>query len=149
MKLSEVTVKISSVTAELDDAGLVAGEEERNDTRAVGYLHIYDDGRYLLTYAEEGEGGKLTTEIAVTGRKVTVSRKGAIESSMEFEEGREHHSVYSIPPYRFDAVIETKRINLELSDQKSRIELHYNMKIGGATRSARMKIWILPNTSRA
>jgi uncharacterized beta-barrel protein YwiB (DUF1934 family) len=46
-------------------------------------------------------------------------------------------------------VIETKRINLELSDQKSRIELHYNMKIGGATRSARMKIWILPNTSHA
>ena len=149
MKISEVNVKISSVTAELDDAGLVMGEEERTESRADGFLHIYDDGRYLLTYAESGEGGDVTTEISVKDKRVTVSRKGAIESSMEFEEGLEHRSIYSIPPYRFDAVTETKRVRLELSDAKSRIELLYIMKIGGAARSARMKIWILPNTSHA
>ena len=149
MRISEVTVKVSSVIEELDDSGLVVGESERTETKAIGYLHIYDDGRYLLTYTESGEGGTVTTEICVTGRRVTVSRKGSIVSSMEFEEGRSHKSVYSIPPYRFDATILAKRVNLELSDHKSRIELHYNMEIGGAVRSARMKIWILPNTSHA
>ena len=149
MRLSEVTVKVSAVIEELDDAGLVIGESERTETKATGYLHIYDNGRYLLTYSESGEGGTVTTEIAVMGKRVTVSRKGAIESSMEFEEGLEHRSLYSIPPYRFDALIEAKRVNLELSELKSRIELHYNMKIGGAVRSARKKIWILPNISHA
>ena len=149
MKISEVTVKVSSVIEELDDAGLAVGESERTETKAIGYLHIYDDGRYLLTYTESGEGGTVTTEISVIGRRVTVSRRGSIESSMEFEEGRAHASVYSIPPYRFDALIEAKRVTLELSEHKSRIELHYNMKLGGATRSARMKIWILPNISHA
>ena len=149
MRISEVAVKVSSVIEELDDAGLVVGESERTETKAVGYLHIHDNGRYLLTYTESGEGGTVTTEINVVGKRVTVSRKGAIESSMEFEEGREHSSIYSIPPYRFDAAIEAKRVTLDLSEHKSRIELIYNMKIGGAVRSARMKIWILPNTSRA
>lgn len=149
MRISEVTVKVSSVIEELDDAGLAVGESERTETKATGYLHIYDDGRYLLTYTESGEGGTVTTEIEAVGRRVTVSRKGSIESSMKFEEGHEHTSVYTIPPYRFDAVIESKRVTLELSEHKSRIELHYNMKIGGATRSARMKIWILPNISHA
>ena len=149
MRLSEVTVKVSSIIEELDDAGLVVGESERTETKAIGYLHIYDDGRYLLTYTESGEGGTVTTEICVVGRRVTVSRKGSMESFMEFEEGHEHASVYSIPPYRFDAVIAAKRVTLELSEHKSRIELHYNMKIGGAERSARMKIWILPNISHA
>ena len=147
MKLSEVTIKVSSVIEEVDDAGIVVGEQERTETKATGYLHVFEDGKYLFTYSESGEGGTVTTEICAVGRRVTVKRNGSIESCMEFEEGKSHSSVYSIPPYRFDALIRTKRVNLDLSEHKSKIELYYNMEIGGAVRSARMKIWILPNTS--
>lgn len=149
MRLSEVTVRVSSVIEDLDRYGLSTGNEEKTETTSVGYLHIYDDGRTLVTYSESGEGGAVTTEILVSGRVVTVSRKGAIESSISFEEGKTHKSLYSIPPYRFDAEVKTKKVKLELYSEKGRIELCYNMRIGGEERAAKMKIWILPNSSLA
>ncbi len=148
MKLSEVTVKVTSIIENLDSYGLKDGEPERTESLSAGYYHIYDDGRRLVTYAENTDSGALTTEIEVFRGTVTVSRKGAIESRMEFAEGKTHTSVYSIPPYRFDAEVKTRRLVSELYDGKGRIELKYNMKIGGAEKSATMKIWILPNTSQ-
>ena len=92
MKLSEVTVKVTSVIENLDASGLVADEPERTETTAVGYLHVYENDTALVTYRESGEGGTVTTEIAVRGKTVTVSRKGAIESCMVFEEGKTHEA---------------------------------------------------------
>ncbi len=149
MRISEVTVKVSSTIENLDNYGLSDGEAEKTESLSLGYYHVYDDGRRLVTYIESGENGNVTTEIEVCGRAVTVSRGGAIESRMLFEEGKTDRSVYSIPPYRFDAEVRTRSVMLELSDEKGRIELKYNMKIGGAEKSARMKIWILPNISHA
>ena len=149
MKLSEVTVKVSSVIEDIDSVGLPAGNQEKTESSSVGYLHIYDDGRTLVTYAEKGEGGSVTTEILVSGNVVTVSRKGAIESSMRFEEGATHKSIYSIPPYRFDAEVKASKVKTELYPDKGRIELVYIMKVGGTERAARMKIWILPNSNLA
>lgn len=149
MKISQVTVKVSSVIEDIDSYGLSAGNEEKNESMSVGYLHIYDNGSALVTYSEKGEGGSVTTEVLVRGSSVTVSRKGAIESSISFEEGKVHKSIYSIPPYRFDAEVRTKRVKTEIYSEKGRIELHYIMKVGGSERAARMKIWILPNSSLA
>lgn len=149
MKLSQVTVKVSSVIEDIDSYGLRSGNEEKTESVSVGYLHIYDNGTSLVTYAEEGEGGKVTTEVLVSGRTVTVSRKGAIESAISFEEGKIHKSIYSIPPYRFDAEVKTSMVKTEIYSDKGRIELNYVMKVGGSERVARMKIWILPNSSLA
>ena len=147
MKLSEVTVRVSSVIE--DNENTASAEAEKNEISAVGYLHIYDDGRALVTYAESGEGGQVTTEILVSGKTVTVSRRGAIESSMRFEEGVTHKSIYSIPPYRFDAEVRASLVKTEIYSEKGRIELKYIMKVGGSERAAKMKIWILPNSSLA
>ncbi len=149
MKLTEVTVKVSSITTDIDYFGRLVGDEEKTETMTVGYLHIYDDGRALVTYAEKSEGGSVTTEISVSGKSVTVSRRGAIESSMRFEEGLVHRSVYSIPPYSFDAEVKAETVKAELYSEKGRIELKYIIKVGGSSRFAIMKIWILPNSSRA
>ncbi len=147
VKLSEVTVKVSSVIEDTDN--MTSAEAEKTETASVGYLHIYDDGKALVTYTESGEGGQVTTEILVSGKTVTVSRRGAIESSMRFEEGVTHKSLYSIPPYRFDAEVRASMVKAEIYSEKGRIELKYIMKVGGSQRAARMKIWILPNSSLA
>lgn len=147
MKLCEVTVKVSSVIENIEDNS--AQTAERNESVATGYLHDYGNGRYLVTYSENTDGGSLTTEISVSNNKVTVSRKGAIESLMSFEEGVCHSSVYSIPPYRFDTQVIPDKVSCRFIGEKGRIELLYKMRIGGQERSAGMKIWILPNSSHA
>ena len=137
----EVKVRIESHIDELDSAGLTMGEPERTETAAVGYFR-YDGGDVTLTYSEDGEGGHVSSEIDLHGDTVTVRRTGDIESEMRFKEGEEHRSLYSVPPYKFDVAVLAKRVRHELTEQGGRIDVLYNMTIGGANKSVRMKIWI-------
>lgn len=139
--LKRVNLKIESVIDNLDSAGLTEGESERNVSESVGSLLISGED-VRITYKEKTEGGESESEIICSGGGVTVRRRGAIESELYFKEAETHQSVYSVPPYKFDAEVKTRRVRIELSETGGRIDLFYNMKIGGAEKAARMKIWI-------
>lgn len=140
--ISKVRVKIESSIINVDESGLPDGEVEKNVSELDGFYR-FSDGSGFLNYTVEDEGGKCRTEVVCIGGAITVRRSGAIESEMYFSEGESHASIYSVPPYRFDTTVSTKRIRTELSPKGGRIDLFYNMKIGGADKSARMRIWIL------
>lgn len=142
--VKEAKIKISSVIENLDESGLSEGEAERSEICCEGFYH-YTDGDILITYTQKDNSCSAEAAIICKDATVTVSRRGAIESELRFEEGVTHSSLYSVPPYSFDASIYTKRIRKELSERGGTIDLHYNMKIGGVEKSARMKIWISTN----
>ena len=146
-KITEVKIKIESTIENLDSAGLVDGDIERNESQAVGFLR-YSDGDITLTYAEENEGGRAESEIICKDGCVCVKRRGAIESELYFEEGKSHSSLYSVPPYKFDATVTAQRVRISINEDGGRLDLLYNMKIGGAEKSARMKIWISPSSNQ-
>ena len=139
--IKKVRVKIESSIENLTPAGIPDGEPETSVSEAEGFYRFSDGG--FLNYTEENEGGKCRTEVTSIGGTVTVRRSGAIESEIRFTEGESHSSVYSIPPYRFDATVYTRKIRTDLNADGGKIDLFYNMKIGGADKSARMRIWIL------
>lgn len=139
--INEVNIKIESTIENLDAAGLPEGDVERNTSEVSGFLR-FSDGEAVLTYTEENEGGRALSEIVCKDGGITVCRKGAIESELYFKEGESHTSIYSVPPYKFDATVTAKRVRADLSADGGKIDLLYNMKIGGAEKSARMKIWI-------
>ena len=146
--ISKIKIRIESIIDDLDDAGLPVGESDKSVTEADGiYRYATDEAR--ITYNEVLEGGESRCEIVFIGGGVTVRRRGAIESELYFKEGEVHHSIYSVPPYRFDAEVRTKRVRFELSPDGGRINLVYNMKIGGAEKSAVMKIWISRHSNQA
>ena len=140
--INEVKIKIESSIENLDSAGLPEGDIERNVSELSGFYR-FSEGEAVLTYSEEGEGGNSLSEITCRMGEVTVKRSGAIESCLFFKEGESHSSIYSVPPYKFDAIVTAKRVRVELCECAGKIDLLYNMKIGGAEKSARMKIWIL------
>ncbi len=146
--IKEVGVKIESSIENLDPSGLPDGDVEKNVAEAEGFLHCRE-GEILLTYCEKGEGGEVYSEILVVNGGVRVKRKGAIDSDLYFEEGCEHKSLYSVPPYKFDACVTTRRIRNNLTEDGGMLDLFYNMKIGGADKSARMKIWISPISNQS
>ena len=139
--IKEAEIRIVSVIENLSPSGIPEGEAERAESSATGYLHL-TDGATFVTYTEMTDGGKIVSEVRSEADTVKVIRRGAIESEMHFREGTSHSSVYSVGPYSFDAEVSTRRIRRELSAEGGRIELFYNMRIGGADKSARMKIWI-------
>ena len=125
----------------LNSDGLPEGEPERAISECLGSLRI-SDGRISITYTENTEGGSIRSEIVCLDGQVWVSRTGAIESDLCFIEGEIHRSVYSIPPYKFDAEVKTKRVRIDMNEDGGKIDLLYNMTVGGAEKAARMKIWI-------
>ena len=146
--ISRVNIKIESIIEKLDESGLADGESEKNVTTVDGIYH-YDGSGARISYKEENEGGKSESEILVFSDAVKVSRHGAIESVLFFKEGETHSSIYQIPPYRFEAEVSAKRVTIELCPTGGRINLVYNMKIGGAEKSAIMRIWISKATNQA
>lgn len=144
--IKEAEIKISSVIESLDESGLSAGDTEKSESTHTGYYRIADGG-YSVSYTEEVEGAKISSQVKVFSYGgVSVSRTGALESSFLFEEGAVHTSLYKVPPYTFDAEISTRKIRSSLSEEGGTLELIYNMKIGGAVRATRMKIWISTNS---
>ena len=146
--ISRVKIKIESIIDNLDESGLADGESEKNVTTVDGIYH-YDGSGARISYKEENEGGKSESEILVFSDSVKVSRHGAIESVLFFKEGETNSSIYQIPPYRFDAEVSAKRVTIDLNPLGGRINLVYNMKIGGAEKSAIMRIWISKATNQA
>ena len=139
--IKEMKFYISSTIDNLTPSGLTDGEPERNDISVEGFYKISDDG-YEITYSEQTEGGRVVSDIIITESSVTVKRRGAVDSEMVFSEGLVHKSLYTVSPYSFDAEVLTKRIRSSLTKDGGKIDIFYNMKIGGAEKNARMKIWI-------
>ena len=140
-KIREAEIKIESVIENLDSAGLPEGEAERTSNCVSGFIHYTDEG-ILLTYSEDNDGAAVYSDVTYSDGEVWVKRRGALKSELFFKEGTEHSSIYEIPPYKFDATVKTRRIKASFSDEGGEISLFYNMKIGGAEKNARMRIWI-------
>lgn len=136
-----VGLRIFSLHEELGASGLPEGERERTESCATGCLKKAADGALVLSYIEaDGENSQVHTSIRIKPDKISVQRRGGIDSIMVFEEGVIHRSVYSLPPYQMDMEILTRRIRQNMSLTGGELQLVYEMKVGGARRSAIFRI---------
>ena len=143
----ELEYTVHSVIENLDENGLIEGEPEVNLITVDGFLK--SDGESLfITYSESSEGGKILTDMTVSDGEVRLSRRGAVMFDATFREGESASTVYSIPPYSFDAVITTKRIRSELTKDGGVLRLNYGMNIGGQDKAVRMKITARPKARK-
>ena len=147
-KIIDVKLIIESSIENLDENGLSVGDIEKTVSEAQG-RYKFSEQSVILLYHEKSDGGDIRSEISYKDGVLTVKRSGAIESCLQFKEGESHRSIYSIPPYQFDAEVKARRIRVGLDENGGAIDLIYNMKIGGAEKSARMKIWISENSNQA
>ncbi len=143
-RITEANIKIMSVIENLDSSGLPIGDSERTESECSGFYTYSDSGELSLSYSETEDGAVTESCIIINEDSVAVKRTGAIKSELFFKEGETHMSVYSISPYSFDASVMTKKIRRSLDSSGGTLELLYVMRIGGADKSAKMKIWIYP-----
>lgn len=138
--LKKVKIKIYSSVDNLDANGLTEGEREVSEAEHIGAMKI-SSGDLSLSYRENTEGGSVFSDILLhESGAVTVRRSGAIDSTMHFDENEEYNTVYSLPPYKFDMSIKTKRIRSSLSEMGGTLEIFYEMALGGADKRVKMKI---------
>ena len=71
---------------------------------------------------------------------MSVTRTGAIESSLFFKEGEISESLYKVGPYAFDSRIKAKKVRVTMDESYLSATVIYEMEIGGEARLVKMKI---------
>ena len=139
--IKEKRIAISSVIENLSPEGFTEGEPETTQVSSDGFLKI-DGERLILSYTESREGERTYHEITVCSDGVVVSHRGSVVSDMTFREGEKTKTLYSIPPYSFDMTVLTKRIRSTLTKDGGRLDIFYEMNIGGQDKKVRMRITV-------
>lgn len=134
---------VHSVIDNLNEVGLPDGDPEISITTVEGFLKRTDD-TLLITYAEQADGGKVLTDIEISGESVSLRRRGGVVFDLTFREGETVDTVYSVPPYSFDCTVRTKRIRNGITKDGGELTLLYSMNIGGQEKNVRMKISARP-----
>lgn len=137
-----IKLDIFSSLQDVSSSGLAEGEAENTESHCDGIMKRTADGSLFISYEESSENGKIYSDIKITDSKIAVRRRGAIESTLIFEDGVLHKSTYTLPPYTLDMEVFTKKIRRDMHFGKGELTLIYNMNVGGAARSCIMKITV-------
>ena len=105
-------------------------EEETIELVSVGMLESSGDG-YRVSYEETdltGMAGVMTT-FDVQQDKITLMRTGAVTSTMVFQQGERHESLYDMGFGALLMSVEASRVESRLSDIGGEFELNYTIRI--------------------
>ena len=137
--IKEAKISVSSTIENLTDTGVTDGAPEVTEARYDGFYKI-SDGEFLITYREDSEGQSVISDITVREGAVTVKRTGSVHSEIDFTEKAEHKSLYEVKPYAFDMTVFTRKIRSSLTKDGGRLDIYYDMTIGGAQKKVKMRI---------
>lgn len=103
------------------------GEEITTITR--GNM-LYKEPYYYVSYEEkldqESEQGSKTV-LRFSKRELRVTRKGEVESTLEFLEGSVHNSLYMTGFGNFEVELLTDRLAIECHEKGARLEADYRI----------------------
>lgn len=114
-----------------------------------GTLELLPDGLRFFYQETELTGMEgTTTSFQLCGPQVILSRTGAVNSRMVFEEGRQHTSLYETPFGELAVDVQTSRLRHNLTERGGLLDLRYSIAIEHAAmgRNA-FKIRIQPRRS--
>lgn len=102
---------------------------EEITTKARGTM-IYKEPYYYVAYKEKldcesAQGSK--TVLRFSDKALRVTRKGEVESVLEFLEGSVHNSLYMTPMGNFEVELTTDRLEIFLGEKKSLIKADYRI----------------------
>ena len=99
-------------------------DPDATELMTEGTMALTEDG-IVLSYEESELTGMegTTTTFEVKGPRVTLTRSGAVNSQMVFEEGRQHTSLYETPFGELSVDIQTSELKHNLSERGGLMEI--------------------------
>ncbi len=103
-----------------------------DETRLMtpGTMTIHGD-KVTLRYEESELTGMegTTTEFVVDGDIITLTRSGAINSQMVFQEGVQHTSLYETPFGELSVDIQTSYLSYDLNEHGGSMDIRYSIAV--------------------
>ena len=105
-------------------------DPDETELMTEGTMVLTEDGM-VLSYEESTLTGLegTTTTFEVKGPRVTLTRSGAVNSQMVFEEGRQHTSLYETPFGELSVDIQTSELKHNLSERGGLMEIKYSIAV--------------------
>ena len=105
-------------------------DPDETELMTEGTMELAEDG-IVLSYEESELTGMegTTTTFEVKGPRVTLTRSGAVNSQMVFEEGRQHTSLYETPFGELSVDIQTSILKHNLSERGGLLEIKYSIAV--------------------
>ena len=105
-------------------------DPDATELMTEGTMALTEDG-IVLSYEESELTGMegTTTTFEVKGPRVTLTRSGAVNSQMVFEEGRQHTSLYETPFGELSVDIQTSELKHNLSERVGLMEIKYSIAV--------------------
>ena len=105
-------------------------DPDETELMTEGTMVLTEDGM-VLSYEESELTGMegTTTTFEVKGPRVTLTRSGAVNSQMVFEEGRQHTSLYETPFGELTVDIQTSRLRHNLSERGGVMDIKYSIAV--------------------
>ena len=102
---------------------------------------LYADGEIItVSYTAQGESGTTHYTLTVQNNRAHLCSRGASEMALSFEKGLKYTTVYRVPPYAFDAKVESDEVTSTLTADGGDVRLCYKMNLGGDERHAKIVI---------
>lgn len=102
---------------------------EEITTKARGTM-VYKEPYYYVSYEEKMDresSGSSKTVLRFSNKELRVTRKGEVESVLEFLEGSIHNSLYMTSMGNFEVELTTDKLEILLEEKKSRIKADYRI----------------------
>ena len=105
-------------------------DPDATELMTEGIMVLTEDGM-VLSYQESQLTGMegTTTTFEVKGPRVTLTRSGAVNSQMVFEEGRQHTSLYETPFGELSVDIQTSELKHNLTERGGLMEIKYSIAV--------------------
>lgn len=105
-------------------------DPDETELMTEGTMELTENGM-VLSYEESELTGMegTTTTFEVKGPRVTLTRSGAVNSQMVFEEGRQHTSLYETPFGELSVDIQTSELKHNLSERGGLMEIKYSIAV--------------------
>ena len=105
-------------------------DPDETELMTEGTMVLTEDGM-VLSYEESELTGMegTTTTFEIKGPQVTLTRSGAVNSQMVFEEGRQHTSLYETPFGELSVDIQTSELKHNLSERGGLMEIKYSIAV--------------------
>ena len=105
-------------------------DPDETELMTEGTMVLTENGM-VLSYEESELTGMegTTTAFEIKGPRVTLTRSGAVNSQMVFEEGRQHTSLYETPFGELSVDIQTSELKHNLSERGGLMEIKYSIAV--------------------
>lgn len=137
--IKKARIEIFSEISNLTESLLPDGEPEISRAAADGEL-VIADGVTVIRCPVSADGGEILYEIEIRDSSVRVRESGAVTADFLLCEGVLHDSVYQVGGYKFDMRVRLRKMRNGIAESGGRLDLFYDMTVGGAAKSVRMKV---------